>query len=55
MKGEGREGKNPANTDCYLRSYFPRTIRDWNSLPQHITTANTIDTFKKLTLTHLGS
>ena len=44
-----------ANTDCYLHSYFPRTIRDWNSLPQHITAANTTATFKKLTLTHLGS
>ena len=44
-----------ASTNAYKHSFFPRTIRDWNILPQHIIGANTSDTLKKLTLTHLGS
>jgi len=27
-------------------SYFPRTIRDWNSLPPDIVSAKTLDAFK---------
>jgi hypothetical protein len=29
-----------------LRSYLPRTIRDWNSLPPDIVSAKTLDAFK---------
>ena len=44
-----------ASSDAYKHSFFPKTIIDWNSLPEHIVNANTPDTFKKLTLTHLRS
>ena len=45
-------GKSPGplvgqSGPAYKHSYFPRTIRDWNELPQHIINANTTDTFKK--------
>ena len=44
-----------STSELYRHSYFPRTIRDWNSLPQEIIDTNTTETFKKRTLTHLGS
>ena len=43
------------SSDAHKYSFFPRTICDWNSLPEHIVNANTTDTFKKLALTHLRS
>ncbi len=42
-----------ANTDSYKHSYFPRTIRDWNRLPQSILNTNTIDSFTKQIHMHL--
>ncbi len=44
-----------ANTDSYKHSYFPRTIRDWNRLPQSILNSNTIDSFTKQLHIHLSS
>lgn len=35
-----------ARTDCYNFSFFPRTIRDWNTLPNNIATSQSIDSFK---------
>ncbi len=35
------------NTDAYKHSYFPRTIHDWNILPQLILDCGTIDSFRK--------
>ncbi len=43
-----------ANTDAYKHLYFPRTIRDWNRLPQHILNSNTIDSFTKQTHMHFS-
>ncbi len=43
-----------ANTDSYKHSYFPRTIRDWNRLPQSILNSNTIDSFTKQIHMHLS-
>ncbi len=43
-----------ANTDSYKHSYFPRTIRDWNRLPQHILNSSTIDSFTKQIHMHLS-
>ncbi len=43
-----------ANTDAYKYSYFPRTIRDWNRLPQRIWNSNTIDSFTKQTHMHVS-
>ena len=40
------------NTHTYKRSYFPRTTRDWNTLPQHILDCKTIDSFTKQIHTH---
>ena len=42
-----------ANTDTYGHSYFPRTIKDWNRLPQHIIDSPTPDTFHNRVHTHL--
>ena len=33
------------NTDTYKFSYFPRTIVDWNKLPQHVIDSTSINTF----------
>jgi len=41
------------NTDAYKHSFFPRTIRDWNRLPQHIINCTTLDSFTKQLHTHL--
>ena len=32
--------------DCYKYSFFPRTIKDWNSLPYKISTIKECQTFK---------
>ena len=37
--------------DCYKYSFFPRTIKDWNSLPDKLATIKEPHTFK-LDLTH---
>ncbi len=42
------------NTDSYKHSYFPRTIRNWNSLPSAILNSNTIDSFTKQIQMHLS-
>ena len=35
-----------ANVDAYKNSLLPRTVPLWNSLPRHITTAPSLDSFK---------
>ena len=37
-----------ARTQCYQRSFFPDTIRLWNSLPQSVVSCTTIDSFKRV-------
>jgi hypothetical protein len=32
--------------DIYKFSFFPRTITDWNKLPETTTSANTIESFR---------
>ena len=34
--------------DYFNYSFFPRTIKDWNFLPNHIVKASTVDSFKTL-------
>ena len=34
------------NCDAHFNSFFPRTIRDWNELPRHITEASTLEEFR---------
>ena len=49
-----RNSKNiilPAcNTDIFKNLFIPRTISDWNSLPENIVTCETLDSFKKAIL-----
>jgi hypothetical protein len=37
----------PTNTTAYQKSYFPQTIKDWNSLPLNIRNSPSIATFKE--------
>ena len=41
------------DTDSYKYSFFPRTICDWNSLPQHIINSPTIHSFTNRLHKHL--
>jgi len=34
------------NTDIFKNSFFPRTIRDWNLLPESAIKSDTVDSFK---------
>ena len=36
-----------ASRDVYKYSFFPRTIRDWNSLLEQVKGVNSIDGFKE--------
>ena len=36
-----------SKTNYHLYSYFPRTIRDWNSLPEYVVQALTLASFKQ--------
>jgi len=38
--------RHSCNTNVYSNSFFPRTIRDWNSLPSDPSLRQTVDTFK---------
>ena len=39
-------------TDAYCKSFFPRTIRDWNYLPSNVVTCTTSDDFKSALSAH---
>ena len=34
------------SNDVFKYSYFPRTVREWNSLPSDVVTAKSLDIFK---------
>ena len=36
-----------ANSEVYRNSFFPRTIKDWNILPQSAIDCETVDSFKQ--------
>ena len=38
----------PASSTSLSGSFYPRTIREWNSLPANATTAGSLETFKVL-------
>lgn len=44
-----------ATKDCYKYSYLPKTIKDWNSLPESIVTITDSDKFKEATTTYLAT
>ena len=35
----------PCRADYRLNSFFPRTVRDWDTLPQEMVSASSIGTF----------
>ena len=45
--------KLSGSTDIYNKSYFPRTIKDWNSLPQDIIDCKSVDSFKHKMLPYI--
>ena len=48
IRGHGLNYLVPyARTHIYQRSFFPDTIRLWNSLPQSVVSCPTIDSFKR--------
>ena len=40
--------------EVYHNSFFPRTIREWNRLPNSVTSASTVDGFRACLYTRLG-
>ena len=42
-------------TDAYMNSFFPRTIREWNDLPQHVIDSNSLDLFQEQLDTYLNT
>ena len=40
------------NTADYENSFYPRTIRNWNQLPEHIVIDSNIDTYKEHLWSH---
>ena len=45
--------KPTGRSDFYLQSYFPHTINDWNSLPEHIVNINDIQLFKSAVTSYI--
>ncbi len=42
-----------SHVDAYRNSYFPRTIANWNKLPEHIIAISNEETFKRELTSHL--
>ena len=40
----------PSRIDSYMQSFFPRAIRLWNHLPDHLVETDNVVTFKSLLL-----
>ena len=39
--------------DCFKNSFIPRTVNEWNSLPEHLVNINLTETFKEELTKHL--
>jgi len=37
-----------SSIDCYAKSFFPKAIRFWNSLPQQMIDCDNVESFKKI-------
>ena len=46
LRNSGDVGMVPSRTQLYHNSFLPSVIRDWNSLPSHVTTARSLGVFK---------
>jgi hypothetical protein len=44
-----------ANKDCFKYSYFPQTVKDWNTLPPDIIAITDNKIFKGAVISHLRS
>ena len=44
-----------ANKDCFKYSYFPQTVKDWNTLPPDIIAITDNKIFKRAVISHLRS
>ena len=44
-----------ASKDCYKHSFMPKTIKDWNSLPDSIVTITDNIQFKEAVTVHLAT
>ena len=44
-----------ASKDCYKHSFMPKTIRDWNSLPESVVTITDSNQFKEATKLYLAT
>ena len=44
-----------ANKDCYKHSFMPKTIKDWNSLPDSIVNITDNNQFKEAVRAHLAT
>ena len=44
---------NIASSSCdyHLQSFFPRTVWDWNMLPQEVVQLGTVEAFRRALLT----
>ena len=45
-RGEHKFRQLSTNKDVYKYSFFPRTITDWNNLPESIGMASSLESFK---------
>ena len=43
----------PSRIDSFMYSFFPRTIRLWNPLSNHLVETDNVDTFKTLLASYL--
>ena len=57
LSSRTNNGQNYDIPTCATRyrqmSFFPRTIPEWNKLPQEVVTAKTLDCFKSRLASHL--
>ena len=49
-----KSSKPTGRSDFYLQSYFPHTINDWNSLPEHIVNINDTQLFKSAVTSYIS-
>ena len=45
----------PTGPNYYMYSFFPRTVRDWNALPETVVQASNVDSFKMSVLQHFSN
>uniref|UniRef100_A0A8W8M7U3 Uncharacterized protein n=1 Tax=Magallana gigas TaxID=29159 RepID=A0A8W8M7U3_MAGGI len=46
LRGSHRLRQQQASKEVYRNSFFPRSVRDWNHLPETVLAAPTIEEFR---------